>query len=179
MSDFPAKASGPARVHRLGVVAEIVQLLASPVHRYVGRPSDGPAPAPDGELVETATVRAGLGLVGDRYFGRSAHRLAAVTLMAAESLPDDASLLQTRRNVLLRGVDVDALVGRTITLDCGEAPVRLRVHRPANPCAWMDVTIGPGARTALRGKGGVRCEVLSDGVLRVGPVNVVVDAPDG
>ena len=153
---------------------EIVQLLVSPVHRYEGRPADGPAPAPAGELVTSAHVRAGLGLVGDRYFGARAHQLAAVTLMAAESLPDGATLEQARRNVLLRGVPIDDYVGKTITLDSGDGQVRLRVHRPANPCAWMDETIGPGARDALRGKGGVRCEPLSDGVLRVGPVEVHV-----
>ena len=37
---------------------EIVQLLASPVPRYVGRPADGPAPAPSGELVEEVRIRA-------------------------------------------------------------------------------------------------------------------------
>jgi MOSC domain-containing protein YiiM len=156
-------------------VPEIVQLLVSPVHRYEGRPSNGPAPAPEHELVESAVVRAGLGMVGDRYYGKRAHRLAAVTLIAAEWLPTGASLVQTRRNVLLRGVDVDALIGRTVTLDCGvDEPVVLRVHRPANPCAWMDTTIGPGAMKALRGRGGVRCEPLSDGVLRIGPVRVTV-----
>jgi hypothetical protein len=34
------------------------------------------------------------------------------------------------------------------------------------------VTVGPGTWKALRGKGGVRCEPLDDGVLRVGPVAV-------
>ena len=58
---------------------EIVELLASPVHRYEGRPIDGPAPAPDGELVNEIHIRAGLGIVGDRYFGHRAHRDAAIT----------------------------------------------------------------------------------------------------
>lgn len=155
-------------------MAEIVQLLVSPVHRYEGRPGDGPAPAPAGELVATAEVRAGLGLVGDRFFAAPAHRLASVTMMAAESLVLGADLSQTRRNVLLRGVEIDALIGRDVTLDCGEGAVVLRVHRAANPCAWMDVMIGPGAMAALRGRGGVRCEPLTDGVLRVGPVAVEI-----
>jgi hypothetical protein len=157
--------------------AEIVQLLASPVHRYEGRPADGPAPAPPGELVEQVEIRAGLGIVGDRYFGQSAHREASVTVIAVESLPPGADLTQVRRNILLRGVPVDDLVGRTLTLDSGAGPVRLAVHRPANPCAWMDVTIGPGARDALRGRGGVRCTPLDDGRLRVGPVTVTIDGP--
>jgi MOSC domain-containing protein YiiM len=156
---------------------EIVQLLVSPVHRYEGRPADGPLPAPPGELVDSIEIRAGLGVVGDRYFGRRAHRDAAVTIIAAESLPPGVDLVQTRRNILLRGADVDALVGLTIALDSGTGPVSLRVHRPANPCAWLDVVVGPGTRLALRGKGGVRCEPLTDGRLRVGPVTLdVTDA---
>ncbi|MEV5692719.1 hypothetical protein [Micromonospora globbae] len=40
---------------------QIVLLLASPVHRYLGRPADGPAPASPGELVGEIRLRAGLG----------------------------------------------------------------------------------------------------------------------
>jgi len=155
---------------------EIVQLLASPLHRYEGRPADGPLPEAPGELVEEIEVRAGLGVVGDRYFGKRAHRDAAVTMIAAESLPPGADLRQLRRNILLRGVDVDALVGSTVSLDSGAGPVRLHANRPANPCAWLDVTIGPGTRAALRGHGGMRCSPLDDGTLRVGPVHVEVSA---
>jgi hypothetical protein len=44
----------------------------------------------------------------------------------------------------------------------------------------MDVTMGPGAWRHLRGRGGVRCTPLDDGVLRVGPVAVTIDAsPSG
>ncbi|QKW14294.1 molybdenum cofactor biosysynthesis protein [Verrucosispora sp. NA02020] len=154
---------------------EIVELLASPTHRYVGRPSDGPAPAPGGELVDEIRIRAELGIVGDRYFGKPAHRGASVTVIAVESLPPGAGLAQVRRNVLIRDVDVDGLVGSVLVLDSGQGPVRLRVNRPAHPCAWMDVTIGPGAWRGLRGKGGVRCTPLTDGVLRVGPVDARVE----
>ena len=153
---------------------EIVQLLVSPVHRYVGRPSDGPARQPAGEMVDSLSIRAGLGIVGDRYFGKTAHRDASVTLMAAEGIPLGADLSQTRRNILLRGLDVDALLGDEVCFDSGDGPVRLRFNRAANPCAWMDVTIGPGAMAALRGKGGVRATPLTDGVLRVGPVDVSI-----
>lgn len=41
----------------------------------------------------------------------------------------------------------------------------------------MDVTIAPGAWQALRGKGGIRCTPLNDGVLRVGPVQVTIAGP--
>ncbi|MCM0676408.1 molybdenum cofactor biosysynthesis protein [Micromonospora phytophila] len=152
----------------------IVQLLASPVHRYVGRPADGPAPAPPGELVEQVRLRAGLGIVGDRYFGKPAHRDASVTVIAQESLPPGVDLVQVRRNVLTAGIAVDELVGSVLILDSGDGPVSLRVHRPANPCAWMEVTIGPGAWKAMRRRGGIRCTPLNDGTLRVGPVAVTI-----
>ncbi|MEU4690195.1 molybdenum cofactor biosysynthesis protein [Actinoplanes sp. NPDC023714] len=152
----------------------ILELLASPVHRFEGRPSDGPAPAPAGELVEEIRLRAGLGIVGDRYFNHPAHRDASVTVMAGESLPAGAGLSRVRRNILTAGIPVDDLVGSVLSLDSGDGPVLLRVRRPAHPCAWMDVTVGPGAWKALRRRGGVRCVPLTDGVLRVGPVAVEV-----
>ncbi len=157
---------------------EIVELLASPVHRLAGRPADGPAPAPPGELTGAVEIRAGLGIVGDRYFGRPAHRDAAVTVIARESLPPGAGLAEVRRNVLVGGIAVDDLVGAVLCLDSGDGPVCLRVNRRANPCAWMDVTVGPGAFRALRGKGGIRCTPLNDGVLRVGGVRVEVRPGD-
>jgi len=153
-----------------------VQLLASPVHRFEGRPIDGPAPAPSAELVEEIQIRAGLGIVGDRYFGKPAHRDAAVTVIAAESLPPGADLTHVRRNILLRGVAVDELIGSDLVLDSGAGPVRLAIRRAANPCAWMDVMMGPGAWRSLRGKGGVRCAPLTDGTLRVGPVTATIVA---
>ena len=157
---------------------EIVELLASGVHRLAGRPADGPAPAPPGELVDAVQIRAGLGVVGDRYFGRPAHRDASVTVIARESLPPGVGLTEVRRNILVAGIAVDDLVGAVLCLDSGDGPVCLRVNRRANPCAWMDVTVGPGAWRALRGKGGIRCTPLDDGVLRVGPVRVEIRPGD-
>ncbi|MGX6607444.1 molybdenum cofactor biosysynthesis protein [Micromonosporaceae bacterium Da 78-11] len=156
---------------------EIRQLLASPLHRYEGRPADGPLPAPPGELVDRVEIRAGLGIVGDRYYARPAHRDASVTIIARESLPEGADLSQARRNILVAGLAVDNLVGSVLSLDSGDGPVRFEVRRRANPCAWMDVAIGPGAWQALRRKGGIRCTPLDDGVLRIGPVQVAITPP--
>jgi hypothetical protein len=47
--------------------------------------------------------------------------------------------------------------------------VLLQGGRPANPCAWLDVVLAPGAHRGMRGRGGIRCAPLSDGVLRLGP----------
>ncbi|WP_410664726.1 molybdenum cofactor biosysynthesis protein [Amycolatopsis sp. lyj-84] len=154
--------------------ALIVALHVSGVHAYEGRPSDGPRPDPEPVSRDHVVVRAGLGLVGDRYFNHPAHRAAAVTLFSS-SVPGDPLL--ARRNVVLSGFDVDALPrGSVVTLDSGDGPVRFEIHRPANPCAWMDVVYPPGTFRALRGLGGKRCVPLDDGVLRLGPVETHVTA---
>ena len=163
---------------------EIVLLLASPIHRYEGRPSDGPLTGRGQETFESIEVRQGLGIVGDRFFGHRAHREASVTLFAAESLDfvESALGLDTainpevvRRNIVVRGIDVDALTATPFSITSDFATVHFQGHRPANPCAWMNEVIAPGAMKALRKRGGVRCEPLSSGRLRLGPA--IVRAP--
>jgi len=162
------------------IPVEIVELLASPVHRYEGRPGDGPRTGGVDELREELEFRAGLGIVGDRYFNQRAHRVASVSLQSAEALDAVAAQLdvpvpglrQTRRNILLRGVDVDALARTAFSLDSGDGPVRFADARPCNPCAWMNAAVGEGAHRALRGRGGLRTGPLDDGVLRLGPATL-------
>lgn len=155
---------------------EIALLLVSGRHRYEGRPSDGALPADGPELRDHIELRAGLGIVGDRYFAARAHVHATVTLIGLEPLEALAVELgvpvdpaATRRNVFLRGADVEALRGAPFSLDTGDGAVRFRGFRAANPCAWMDHEVAPGAFRAMRGRGGVRCDPESDGVLTVGP----------
>ncbi len=157
-------------------MVEVVGLLASPAHRYDGRPG-ATTPEQDGDRRAELEIRAGLGIVGDRYAGRAAHRDASVTVIAAEPLDALAAELGvppfdpllTRRNVVLRGADVESLRGRTFALDCGEGVVVLRGGRPAHPCAWMDVVLAPGGHRGMRGRGGIRCRPDTGGVLRLGP----------
>lgn len=155
---------------------EIVGLVTAPVHRYDGRPG-GPVPEQDGDRRERIEVRAGHGVVGDRYAGRPAHRDAQVTVLAVEAVEVLAEELGTgpldpllaRRTLVLRGAEVEALRGRQFSLDSGEGAVHLRGGRPANPCAWLDTVLAPGAHRGLRGRAGVRCAALTGGVLRLGP----------
>jgi len=169
----------------MSMQVEIVALVVSPVHAYEGRPADGPRPDPEPVSRSVVEVRAGLGIVGDRYFGQTVHRNAAVTFLDAASV--DALALLTpvdpvvlRRNIVLRGFPIDTLaaprggVGQRFSIDSGDGPVEFQAHRPANPCAWMNVVIAPGAMKGLRGHGGVRTTPLTSGVLRVGPADFVV-----
>jgi MOSC domain-containing protein YiiM len=159
---------------------EVLHLLVSPAHAYFGRARDGAAdvPATDADRVE---VVAGKGIVGDRFFGKAAHMDAAVTLLAVEALEAMAAELEagpfdpllTRRNVVLRGAHLTPLLGEDFALESRGEVVRFRAGRPAHPCAWMDRMLAPGAHAAMRGRGGVRCQPLSDGALSRGPAVLV------
>ncbi|WP_285659901.1 MOSC domain-containing protein [Actinomycetospora sp. NBRC 106375] len=160
---------------------EIVGFVVSPEHAYEGRPGDGPREVRT-ETPDAIAIRAGHGVVGDRYAGQAAHREAAVTVLAVEALEAVADELgvprfdpaAARRTIVTRGLEVEALRGREFAIDSGDGPVLLGGGRPAAPCAWMDVVLAPGAHAALRGRAGVRCAALGSGTLRVGPATVAV-----
>jgi MOSC domain-containing protein YiiM len=159
------------------------------------RPSEGPTAraagtveaivvAPDAEAamvaVGSATARAGRGLEGDRYFARrgtftNAHgRGHDLTLIEGEVL--DALRLpggrlaaeEARRNVVTRGIDLGALVGRRFRV--GE--VECFGQRLCEPCAHLERLTAqagkPGVLRALIHKGGLRADVLADGEIAVG-----------
>jgi MOSC domain-containing protein YiiM len=142
-------------------------------------------PEQEADRREVLEIRAGFGIVGDRYAGRPAHRDASVTVIAAEPLDALAADIEvppfdpllTRRNVVLRGADVESLRGKTFALDCGEGVVVLQGGRPANPCAWMDVVLVAGAHRGMRGRGGIRCAPVTGGVLRLGSAVLMTGQP--
>ncbi len=127
--------------------------------------------------VRSAVAVAGQGLVGDRYQTGTGQwcydrRLYDdVTLIAVEAL--DAAEAQhgvrlqaggARRNVETRGVDLQALIGRTFQI--GE--VVLSGNRVCEPCRYLDRVTGQPAKAALAGRGGLRATVVVGGALRVG-----------
>lgn len=129
-------------------------------------------------LVRHVRALAGRGLEGDRYadgagtFSPRGGRRAGyeLTLIAAEVVEElttrDAALdfASTRRNVLARGIDVNALVGRDFTI----GDVRCRGLRLAEPCAHLERLHGPGLLRPLIHRGGLRADVLSDGSIGAG-----------
>ncbi|GAA1610615.1 MULTISPECIES: MOSC domain-containing protein [Kribbella] len=169
---------------------QIVALAVSRQHAFEGRPQDGPRPDPEPVARTGIEVRAGLGIVGDRYYGQAVHKNAAVTFIDAASLDEVERLLGlpapldphlTRRNITLRGFPIDDLAARRAP-DGSRVPGRrftvggitFQANRPANPCAWMDAVLAPGAMRALRGHGGIRATPLTSGTLRLGPATLTV-----
>ncbi|GAB89496.1 hypothetical protein [Gordonia rhizosphera] len=157
---------------------EIVALFVSPAHAYFGRPKDGPADAAETFAPDQVDVVADKGIRGDRFFGVRAHTEAAATFLAIEAwqaAAGDVDPVVARRNIVVRGLELDPLRGQDFEIDSGDGGILFRGGRPAHPCAWMDTMAGHGVRKALIGRGGLRAQPLSSGVLRRGLAVIRVD----
>ncbi|HET7230366.1 MAG TPA: MOSC domain-containing protein [Longimicrobium sp.] len=115
----------------------------------------------------------GMGLEGDRYYGRKPGRYAAdrqVTLIEAEAVDDvraggvPFTAADARRNVVTRGVRLNELVGRTFRV--GGAV--LRGVELCHPCGHLAKLTYRGVTRDLKMRGGLRAEVLAGGAIRVG-----------
>ena len=138
------------------------------------------APAAEAPMqrLDVARAHAGRGLEGDRYaagagtFSSRAGRRPGydLTLIAAEVLDEMAAAGQaldfagTRRNVLTRGIDVNALVERRFRI----GDVQCEGRRLCEPCVHLDRLGGPGILRPLIHRGGLRADVLTDGEIRLG-----------
>lgn len=130
--------------------------------------------------MDAVEARTGLGLVGDRYFAVPAHFEAQVTFVAGEifqAVLDEFGLAGLspalmRRNIVTEGVNLNQLLGHEFALDFGDHTVRFAGTKACSPCGWMDAAIAPGAWQFLKGRGGLRARVLSDGVIHKGPATL-------
>jgi MOSC domain-containing protein YiiM len=72
---------------------------------------------------------------------------------------------ETRRNIVVEGADVYALLGREFSI----GDVRLRGIEPTRPCHIPSAAANKtGFKEAYSNRGGVRAEILSDGIISVG-----------
>jgi hypothetical protein len=130
--------------------------------------------APDAEApmarVPSASAVAGHGLEGDRYgAGRGTFsgrgRGYELTLVAAEALEEaGVSWEESRRNVVTRGIDLNALAGKPFRVGSVECVGR----RLAEPCAHLERLTRPGIMRPLVHRAGLRADILTDGTVEVG-----------
>lgn len=122
--------------------------------------------------VERVRAFAGRGLEGNRYFyDGDAPPGRALTLIAAEALEEghaasgiDLGADESRRNVLTRGIDLNALVGarfRVGDVEC--VGVEL-----CEPCTTLQKLTRPGVIKAYVHRAGLNADILTDGEIAVG-----------
>jgi MOSC domain-containing protein YiiM len=116
------------------------------------------------------------GIVGNgRYFARIKKETGApsrrqVSLIERETIADHAAALGSiapgavRSNIETQGIDLVALVGRTVRIGTAE----LLLYDTRDPCPKMDAVI-EGLRERMEdGKQGVMAQVTKSGAIRVG-----------
>jgi hypothetical protein len=120
--------------------------------------------------VDSVEAVPGRGLVGDRYyegrgtFGGPGHGYE-LTLVEAEVLDSvDLTWEEARRNIVTRGIALNALVGHRFTVGAVECIGR----RLAEPCAHLENLTRPGLLRPLVHRGGLRADILEGGTISVG-----------
>lgn len=123
------------------------------------------------ESVDEVECVTGRGLVGDRYFDFEPDFKGQVTFfseavyeeLCREFAVFDKSASVLRRNIIVSGVDLNDLIDQEFEVQ----GVKFSGSCEAAPCYWMNSAFAEGAHEALKGQGGLRARVLSDGVIRV------------
>src|SRR5438093_7239340 len=150
---------------------EICYLYISPGHNFVGHHGREPDAHP---MIEVPMIEcvARRGIRGDRYFDFKDDYKGQITFFSLEVFDalcgamqlQDCSPALARRNVVTLGVHLNELIGNEFEVQ----GVRLFGMEECRPCYWMDRVFAPGAQEFLKGRGGLRAKILTDGKLRVG-----------
>jgi len=115
--------------------------------------------------VESVTAVAGQGLEGDRHFHpEGAPAGQALTLVEAENV-ESAGLEPggTRRQLTVRGVDLNALVGKRFRV--GE--VECVGVELCEPCSHLEAMTRPGIIKELVHRAGLNADIVVGGTIRV------------
>jgi len=150
--------------------AAIRHLFISGGHNFFGHHGE---PAGANPVIEKANIEcvAGRGIRGDRFFEYKEDYKGQITFFSLEVFREVCERLcvaslspgVVRRNVMVEGIDLNELIGNRFEIQ----GVQFDGVCECTPCYWMDHAIAPGAEELLKGRGGLRARILTDGVLRV------------
>ncbi len=159
---------------------QVRQIFISAGHNYFGHHGRAPDDHPLAEVSQIECV-AGHGIRGDRFYDYRDNYKGQITFFSFEVFEKlarhfgltDKSPGAARRNVIVSGVELNDLIGEEFSIQ----GVRLRGTAHCRPCYWLDQAIAPGVESFLEGNGGLRAQILSDGVIAVGDARLVLAAP--
>ena len=172
------ESSGHAVRYETAMAPQLEQLFLSSGHNYFGHHGRSPSNHAQIAATELGCV-AGRGLSGDRFFDYRPNYAGQITFFSAEVFEElqrtcgsPATTAATRRNVITRGLDLTTLIDRKFCLQ----GVWFHGAGECKPCYWMNEAIAPGSENWLRGRGGLRARILTDGILRPGAAHFVDEA---
>lgn len=138
------------------------------------------APEAEAPMQSVNEVRAipGQGLEGDRYFDHKGtfskpqpdRELTLIEAEAIEALRSefqvDYGLSASRRNIVTRGVPLNHLVEKEFWI----GDVKARGLRLCEPCSHLQRLSHPKVLPGLVHRGGLRAQILTEGLIRVGEI---------
>ena len=152
--------------------AELLEIWISTGNDFRGRHQQERLDHPIQSLSQIECI-AGMGLKGDRYFGYKPDFKGQVTFFDAAAVEavreafskPDLSASVFRRNLIVRGIDLSAWVGKRFRFQ----GIEFEATEECKPCYWMDKVVAPGAEEFLKigFRGGLRAKILTNGILRV------------
>ena len=152
-------------------MVRIRHLFISPGHNYFGHHGRSPSTHATVEVDELDCI-AGRGIRGDRFLDFKDNYKGQITFFALEVFNQVNSTLGltgispgvTRRNVITEGMDLNDLIGSEFDIQ----GIRFQGIEECRPCYWMNTSFGhKDVETLLRGNGGLRARILSNGTLRM------------
>jgi MOSC domain-containing protein YiiM len=158
----------------------IEHIYISPGHNFFGHHGKPPGDHPIMET-EVAPCVAGKGIVGDRFFDYKKNYRGQITFFSCEVYRDLCRRLQVadkppavfRRNIVTRGIDLNTLIGSTFWIQ----GIEFTGIEECRPCYWMDQAFAPGTEELLKGRGGLRARIATDGVLRKASLDLKISRP--
>ncbi len=150
----------------------VKDIYISEGHNFIGHHGKPQGAHPIKSVDRVECVK-GRGLRGDRFFDHKEAYKGQVTFFSFDVFRElcthvnapEANPGDLRRNILVEGVDLNELVGRTFEIQ----GVTFEGTEECKPCYWMDTAVAPGSENFLKGRGGLRARILSDGWLHTDP----------
>ena len=122
--------------------------------------------------VNEIEVILGKGIVGDRYFLENNEKRKQITLIEIENInfynkisQTNISAIKFRRNIVTEGISLNNLLNKEFFV----GKIKLKAHDLCRPCKPLQESLNQ--KNLVKHfllKGGLRCEILSNGIISIG-----------
>ncbi len=121
--------------------------------------------------LDNIKVIANKGIINDRYYNEKNDKDVQLTLIEKENIDyynnvseNNIPYINFRRNIITSGIQLNELVGEELLV----GNVRIKAHRLCDPCKYLQDKLNDSNLVKkLLNRGGLRCEILSDGTIAV------------
>ena len=131
---------------------------------------------PKGKMISVnkAEAVAGKGILNDRRYKENNNKECQITLIEIENINyynqisgTSFQAIDFRRNIITEGIKLNQLVGEEFLI----GKVKVKAHDLCRPCKYLQELIKQTnfVKEFLL-KGGLRCEILSDGEINLGDI---------